>query len=132
MKDIDQRIAAVLLQITAKLVTVPEEDSESDETADRFFMLNKKLNDLVRFHRSFVQLQWGEEEVVFRAVCFVNEVMLPSISGQDVNGNWFHFSLQTVLNIVRPIKGPESADGYALLNDMEIGVKQMREMSILS
>ena len=134
MKDIDQRISLVLLKITEKLTNVAATDlAPDDETqADTFIALNTKLNDLVRFHRSFVQLQWGEQEIVYRAVCFVEEVMLPSISGPELSGDWFQFTLQTVLNIARPIKGPEGPDAYALLDDMDGGIRQMREISLLS
>lgn len=132
--DIDQRIAVVLVKITEKLVNIPSGDlaALTDEQIDAFILLNKKLNDLVRFHRSFVQLQWGEEEVVYRAVCFVEEVMLPSISGPDLSGAWFHFTFQTVLNIARPIKGPEGPDAFAFLGDMDNGIIQMREMNLVS
>jgi hypothetical protein len=134
MKDIDQRIAVVLGKITEKLTSVPAEDLsvDDDDQADAFIMLNKKLNDLVRFHRSFVKLQYGEEEIVYRAVCFVEEVMLPSISGPELSGNWFHYTLQTLINIARPIKGPEGSEAYRYLDDVDDGVQRMREMSLLS
>lgn len=132
--DIDQRIAVVLVKITEKLMSVPavELGVVTDAQADAFLALNKKLTDLVRFHRSFILLQYGDDDLVYRAVCYVEEVMLPSISGPELTGNWFHYTLQTLINTARPIAGPKGSEAYAFLDDMDNGVKRMRDMSLLS
>ena len=132
-RNIDERLASALQRITEKLVgAMAAEHENEDDQAEAFTLLHKKLSDLVRFHRAFIKLQYGDDEFVLRAVCFVEEVMMPSISGPDVSGAWFHFTLQTAINIARPIKGPEGSEGYAFLNELDRGVKQMREMSLLS
>lgn len=132
MKDLDQRIAVLLLEITEKLTNVSAKSLNPDDAQSKqFIALNQKLNDLVQFHRSFIKLQWGEDELVFRVACFVNEVMLPSISGPELSGSSFHYSLQTVLNIVRPIKGPQSKGGYTVLDEMDRGIERMRDLSAL-
>jgi hypothetical protein len=132
MKDIDERLAEVIQKITGKLMNVTSENINTDTfDSEAFYRLNKKLLDLARFHRRFIKLQYGEEELVYRAVCYIEEVMLPSISGPELTGNWFHYTLQTVINIARPMLGPSGADGYDFLNDMDKGLQQMREMSFI-
>jgi len=133
MKDLDTRIAETTQKITEKLLSTPVGGaSETRGDADTFFGLNQKLLDLARFHRNFIKLQYGDEEFLFRALSFVEEVMLPSISGPELTGNWFHYTLQTVINIGRPMLGPTGTDAYDFLNDMESGVKRMRELSFSS
>lgn len=124
MSSLDTRIEKVCWRISARLNAAHDTGGEVGSVMD-YIDLHTQLVDLALFHREFIRLQDGDEEVVYRAICFMEEVLLTPFSGISKDGRWFFHNLQSLLSIVAG-NGRMCSETKLFLDDLERGINRMR------
>ena len=124
MSSLDTRIEKVCWRISARLNAARDTGGEVGSVLE-YMDLHTKLVDLAHFHREFLRLRGEDEEAVYRAICFMEEVLLTPFSGAVQGEKWFYNNLQTLLAIVSGT-GRMCRDTKRFLDDLQKGIEKMR------
>ena len=125
MESLDDRIDRVCWRLSTRLSQsrVPDNDASGNIVA--YFDTHTKLCDIAKFHRDFIRMQGGNEEAVYRALCFVEEAVLTPYSGTDRGTEWVYFSLHILLSVVYPHRRL-GCTALTFLDDLNAGIEKMR------
>jgi hypothetical protein len=124
MDGLEERIERICWHISAKL-SGGNTNAEASGVLD-YLGLHTKLIDLVRFHLEYIQMQNGDPEVVYRALCFMADYMVTPFSGATNPSLWFYHNFHTLLTLTYANKSIGN-EAKKFLDDLEAGIKKLRE-----
>jgi len=122
LSSLNTRIEKVCWRLSARLNSAVDTDGEVGSVMD-YIDLHTKLVDLANFHREYLRMQDKDEEIVYRAVCFMEEVLLTPFSGAATGPKWFYYNLHTLLALASG-KGNMCNETKEFLNDLSRGIDE--------
>jgi hypothetical protein len=124
LSSLDTRIEKVCWRISARLNSGKNTGGEAGSVME-YIDLHTKLVDLAHFHREHARFRGGDEEVVYRAICFMEEVLLTPFSGASESPRWFYNNLHTLL-VIASGNGSMCKETKRFLNDLTTGIEKMK------
>ena len=124
MSSLDTRIEKVCWRLSARLNAAKDTAGEVGSVLE-YIDLHSKLVDLANFHREHIRFRDGDEEMVYRAICFMEEVLLTPFSGANAGAEWFYYNLQTLLALTSG-QGTMCNDTKRFLDDLQNGIDKFR------
>jgi len=128
MDTLDDRFDKLCWRISTKLTQSHGAARTTASGVVEYFDMHTKLCNVAKFHRDFVAMQGGDEEVVYRALCYIEQAVLTPYSGTNHDADWLHYSLQILLGVAHPYRqiGP---DAKKFLDDMRRGIDSASEIT---
>lgn len=124
MSSLDTRIEKVCWRLSARLNSSVDTGGEIGSVME-YIDLHTKLVDLTNFHREYLRMQGKDEEIVYRAVCFMEEVLLTPYSGAQDSPKWFYYNLHTLIAVATGT-GHMCRETKEFLNDLTNGIDKLR------
>ena len=124
MSSLDTRIEKVCWRISARLNAAVDSGGEVGSVME-YIDLHTKLVDLAQFHRDFLRFRDADEEMVYRAICFMEEVLLTPFSGTEQSPRWFYHNLHTLLTLATG-RGRMCSETKLFLDDLASGIERFR------
>jgi hypothetical protein len=125
LSSLDTRIEKICWRISARLNSGKPTGGEVGSVME-YIELHTKLVDLAHFHREYVRFRGGDEEVVHRAICFMEESLLNPFSGATDGAKWFYYNLHTLVTLAIG-NGRLSGETKLFLNDLQTGLDTLRK-----
>jgi len=122
MDPLTEKIDSSCWRISARLTA---NDSGSNGTLD-YIDLHTAMMDFVGFHRDILKLENADEEIVYNALCFIEELLLTPVSGPRQPEHWFRTTLHTLMTIYYA-KGKVQDGGKRFLKELSKSIKTLQD-----